>query len=240
MYDLIQGIAMVVYVIVLTLYGKYYGFSKIKSFVLGLIALSVDYTLILVLTWVENGFTNFGAQNAVRVFAFNPLLIYIVSKLMKVDFRKFNDYNAFPAMLWYGLGHFACLSAGCCSGFAYNEGTTMYKIAYALTKTNMLPQQIMESIGALIIAAILLVVGVKYKFKTNGYMYYIMLILYGSQRFLFEFFRDNKKIIVFGEMVSANGQFGLSSLSLWALAMFIEGVVLLAIIICYDKTKAKK
>ena len=228
---------MLIYVITLTFYGKYYGFSKSKSFLLGIIAITVDYIMILVLTWIENGFVNFGAQNAVRVFVFNPLLIYIVAKIMKVDFRKFCDYNAFPGMLWYGLGHLACIYAGCCQGFEYIEGTTMYNIAYALTGTNMLPQQLIESVGALLIAAILLGIGIKYHFKTNGYMYYIMLILYGSQRFIAEFFRDNEKIIVFKEMASSLGQIGLSSLSLWALAMLIEGVILLGIIVYIDKNK---
>lgn len=231
---------MVVYIVVLTFYGQQYGFSKVKSFILGTLAVSIDFTIILLVTWVENGFQNFGAQNAVRIFVFNPLLIYIVAKCMKVDFRKFNDFNAFPGMLWYGLGHLACLCTGCCHGYAYNEGSVMYNIAYTLTGTNMLPQQLIESVGALAIAAILLWIGIKYKFQTKGYMYYIMLILYGSQRFFLEFFRDNEKVIVFNEMTSANGQFGISSLALWALAMFVEGVVLLAIIVYVDKQRAQR
>lgn len=240
MYNIIQGLAMVIYIIVLAFYGKNYGFSRSKSFILGFLAVSIDYVLILLITWVENGFQSFGAQNAVRVFVFNPLLIYLVAKAFKIDFRKFGDYNAFPGMLWYGLGHLACITEGCCHGFAYNEGTFMYKVAYALTGTNMLPQQIFETVGALLIAAVLLGVGIKYKFNTKGYMYYIMLILYGSQRFFFEFFRDNNKVIVIKDMVSADGQIGISNLAFWALAMFIEGAVLLTIIVCFDKKREKK
>lgn len=240
MYDLIQGLAMVIYVIVLTFYGKYYGFSKSKSFILGFLAVSIDFIVILLATWVESGFKNFGAQNAVRVFVFNPLLIYLVAKAMKVDVRKFGDYNAFPGMLWYGLGHIACITEGCCHSFAYNEGTFMYKIANALTGTNMLPQQIFETAGALLIAAILLAVGIKYKFKTNGYMYYIMLMLYGSQRFFFEFFRDNDKIIKFAPLEQAEGYLGISNLAMWALAMFVEGAILLIALRIYDKKKKQK
>jgi len=240
MYNTIQGIAMLIYIIILTLYGKKYGFSKRKSFLLGIIAVVVDYTAILLLTWIENGFTNFGAQNAVRVFVFNPLFLFIVSKLLKVDYRKYCDFNAFPAMMWYGLGHFACLAANCCAGYAYYEGTFLYKVAHMLTGTNMLPQQILESLGALCIAAVLYEIGRAYNFKTKGYMYYIMLILYGSQRFLFEFLRNNEKIIVFGDMASSDGVIGLSSLSLWALAMFIEGVVLLTITVFLDKKREKR
>ncbi|MBE6812203.1 MAG: prolipoprotein diacylglyceryl transferase [Ruminococcaceae bacterium] len=239
MYALIQGIAMLIYVIVLTLYGKAYGFSRPKSFILGFLAVSIDYVVILLMTWVENGFQGFGAQNAVRVFVFNPLLIYIVAKIMKVDFRKYLDYNAFPGMLWYGLGHFACLTTGCCQSFTYKEGSFMYDIAHALTGTGMLPQQILESVGALLIAGILLAVGIKYKFKTNGYMYLIMLMLYGTQRFFFEFFRDNEKLIVIKDMVSANGQIGISNLAFWAAAMAIEGAILLAVMVIYDKKHKK-
>lgn len=231
---------MLIYIVVLTLYGKKYGFSKIKSFLLGIIAVAVDYSAILILTWIENGFRSFGAQNAVRVFVFNPLFIYIISKLMKVDYRKYCDYNAFPAMVWYGLGHFACLTTNCCCGFAYHEGTTMYQIANFLTGTNMLPQQIFESIGALTIAAVLYGIGIKYKFQTKGYMYYIMLILYGSQRFIAEFFRDNNKLIIFGEMTSADGYIGISNLALWALAMLVEGVILLVLTVRWDKKHSKE
>ena len=239
MYALIQGIAMVIYMIVLTFYGKYYGFSRGKSFILGVLAVSVDYVVILLVTWIESGFQNFGAQNAVRAFVFNPLLIFLVSKAMGISYRKYCDYNAFPGMVWYGLGHIACITEGCCHSFEYAEGTFLYKVAYTLTGTNMLPQQIFETIGALLIAAILLAIGIKYKFKTNGYMYYIMLILYGSQRFIFEFFRDNHKIIVFRRLYSGNGNLGISSLALWALAMFVEGVICLGVLYCIDKKRKK-
>lgn len=237
MYALIQGIAMLIYIIVLTFYGKNFGFSRGKSFLLGFIAVAVDYVVILLTTWVESGFRNFGAQNAVRVFVFNPLLIFLVAKAMKIDFKKYLDYNAFPAMIWYGLGHIACITEGCCHSFAYNEGTFLYKVAYALTGTNMLPQQIFETIGALLIAAIILAISIKYKFKTNGYMYFLMLVLYGSQRFIFEFFRDNNKVIVFRRLYTANGNLGISNLALWALAMFVEGVIFIAVFYYIDKKR---
>ena len=240
MYAAIQGIAMIIYIIVLTFYGKYYGFSKGKSFILGFLAVSVDYVVILLMTWVENGFRSFGAQNAVRVFVFNPLLIFLVAKAMKIDYRKYCDYNAFPAMVWYGLGHIACITEGCCGSFSYNEGTFLYKVAYALTGTDKLPQQIFETIGALIIAAILLAIGIKYKFKTNGYMYHLMLVLYGSQRFFFEFFRNNYKVIVFRRLYSAQGEFGISNLALWALAMFVEGAIFIAVFYHIDKKRKKE
>ena len=127
-------------------------------------------------------------QNAVRVFVFNPLYIHIVSKLLKVDYRKYCDYNAFPAMVWYGLGHFSCLATNCCHGFAY----------------------------------------------------YIMLILYGSQRFVAEFFRNNYKLIVFTEMSSASGVIGISNLALWALAMFVEGVIILTIMVRRDRKQRQE
>ncbi len=240
MYALIQGISMVIYVIILTLYGKRYGFSRPKSLLLGSLAVSIGYVLILLMTWIENGFKNFGAQNAIRSYFFVPLLVYLVAKALKVDFRKFGDMLAYPGMVWYGIGHIACIAEGCCHGFEYKQGTVMYDIAYALTKTNMLPQQIFETIGAFIIAAILYGVGYKYKFQTKGYMYYIMLMLYGSQRFIFEFFRDNEKLIVFKDMASADGQIGISNLALWAFAMFIEGAILLTVFVYRDKKKEKE
>lgn len=239
-YNLIQSIAMLIYIVILTLYGKRFGFSKKQSFILGITAVIVDYNLILLLTWIENGFILFGAQNAVRVFVVNPLAIYILAKIAKVDFRALCDYNAAPAMIWYGLGHLACLIPNCCHGYAYYEGTTMYEIAMFLTGTNMLPNQLLESVAALITGIILWLITVDKNYKCKGYLYYIMLIVYGTQRFLFEFLRDNNKIIPFHRMSTANGYFGISNLALWAFAMVVMGVTLLAITIYHDKKNTNK
>lgn len=240
MYALIQGLAMVAYIITFILFGKGFGFSRIKSLLLGLIAASVSYLVIILITWVDNGFTGFGAQNAVRGFVFFPFLIYFLAKASHTDYRKLCDFNGFPGILWYGLGHLACLTEGCCHGFAYYEGTTMYKIAYALTGTNMLPNQLVESIAALITAAVLLIIIIKKKFQAKGYTYFLMLIIYGTQRFFFEFFRDNKKIIVFSELKSANGQFGISELAIWSLAMVVVGVIFLVCMKAKDKKLAQQ
>lgn len=240
MYALIQGLAMVAYIITFIFFGKGFGFSKIKSLLLGSIAASVSYLVIILITWVDNGFTQFGAQNAVRGFVFFPFLIYFLAKASRTDYRKLCDFNGFPGILWYGLGHLACLTEGCCHGFAYYEGTTMYKIAYALTGTNMLPNQLVESIAALITAAVLLIIIIKKKYQTKGYTYFLMLIIYGTQRFFFEFFRDNKKVIVFSELKSAKGQFGISELAIWSLAMIVVGVVFLVCMKAKDKKLAQQ
>lgn len=235
MYGLIQGLAMVAYIVAFIFYGKNYGYSKLKSLFLGVTAVMVCYVAIILLTWIENGFEKFGAQNAVRVFVFCPLFIYIVSNIVNTDFRKYLDFNAFPAMLWYGLGHLACLTAGCCNGFRYYEGTPMYRIANALTGTNMLPTQWIESLAALLTAGVIFYISKKKNFQTKGYTYYIMLILYGTQRFIFEFFRENRKLIVFAPLNSADGDFGISNLAIWAAAMAVEGALLLALSVRKDR-----
>lgn len=61
--------------------------------------------------------------------------------------------------------------------------------------------------------------------------------LYGSQRFIFEFFRDNNKVIVFRRLYTANGNLGISNLALWALAMFVEGVIFIAVFYYIDKKR---
>lgn len=114
----------------------------------------------------------------------------------------------------------------------------MYLLANILTGTNRLPNQIIESIGALLIFLILWIVAKRNHYKTKGYLYYIMLILYGSQRFLLEFLRDNNKVIVFYDLKNADGAFGISNLAIWAAAMFIEGVIILYLTIRHDKKRA--
>lgn len=241
-YDIIQMCSMVAWVIFYVFYGKHYGISKMKSLLISLISCIGIYLSIFLLTWVENGFRNFGAQNAVRVFCFIPLFILLESKIFNIEFRRNSDYHSLFSMLWYGLGHLACVYAGCCYGFEYKEGTTMYSIAHALTGTNMLPNQLIEASSALITFVVFYFLMRKCKYDMGGCSYFYVIIVYGLQRFIFEFFRDNKKIIVFKDLTNAvtgdhlTAKLGLSSLSIWALLMVLEGIIVVIIL----KKKSKK
>lgn len=192
----------------------------------------------ILIPWVESGFEVFGQQNMVKTYVFAPLIFVIYCLVFKIDFRKVSDMHAVWPMLLHGISHFACLIPNCCNGYTYLEGTKMYDISCALTGTGYFPNQICESVAALIIGAIMFFIAYKKNFKLNGRLFYVMLVVYGINRFCWEFLRNNNKIIVFGEMTNAeSGNFGLSDLSFYSLAMVVVGIVFLVAFHIIDKKK---
>lgn len=241
MYTVIHIISMIISMLFNTWYGYKLGLSKLKAGLSSTFSLMLLYITMLLLPWIESGFQEFGSQNMVRTYAFAPIIFVIVSKVFKIDFRKVSDMHAIWPMLLHGISHFACLIPDCCGGYEYLEGTKMCEIANMLTGTNRIPNQIMESVAALIIAAVFLLIAWKKKFNLNGRLFYAMIIVYGAQRFCWEFLRNNDKVIVFGEMTNAvSGNFGLSNLSFYCIAMILVGISFLIAFHIIDKKKATK
>lgn len=240
MYTAIHILSMVIAVLFNTYYGYKLGLSKPKAALSSAFSLALLYMLMLVLAWVESGFKNFGAQNMVRTYAFAPLVFVVVCAVFKISYRKVSDLHAIWPMLLHGISHLACIREGCCGGFTYRNGTALCNIANAMTGTNVLPQQLLESVAALIIAAVMFLIAYKKKFDLNGRLFYVMIIVYGVNRFFWEFLRDNDKIIVFGDFQSAvKGSIGLSNLSFYCIAMILVGVVFLVAFHISDRKKAK-
>ncbi len=227
MYNLVQGLGIIAYLVCFIAYGKKYKVSKLKSFLLGIASMIIYFVLVKFLAWVEMGFKGFGTENAIRVYVLIPAFMYWIAKFAKVDPIKIFDMEAPAGVLMYGVAHFACVFEGCCHGFAYFEGTPMYKIAHALTGTNMLPMQWFESICGILVFVVLAIIAHKKKYKTNGRLLCTWYIVFGTQRFFWEFLRDNQKVIKFAEMQQADGYIGISNLAIWSALMVLAGVILL-------------
>lgn len=239
MYTVIHIISMVVAVIFNTYYGYKLGLTKTKAALSSAFSLALLYITMILIPWVESGFTTFGEQNMVKTYVFAPLIFVIDCLVFKIDFRKISDMHAIWPMLLHGISHFACLIPNCCNGYTYLEGTKMYNISCALTGTGYFPNQIGESVAALLIGAIMFFIAYKKNFKLNGRLFYVMLIVYGINRFFWEFLRNNNKIVVFGEMTNAeSGLFGLSDLSFYSIAMVVLGIAFLIAFNIIDKKKA--
>ena len=228
------------------IYGKKFGYTKLKSFLLTAVAIVVLAFLMFFLAWAENGFKSFGDQNVVRVYPFAILIFMLEAKIFNMDFRQLCDYHALWPQLNYFISHIGCIFAGCCHGFRYLPGTAGYKVAQALNflnvlpdTDNMMPQQLYEAFSAGLIFFVLYFVAKKHNFNLGGRLLFIMLTVYGTQRFFWEFLRDNAKVIVFGPMQGVeSGTFGISSLALYSVAMVIEGIIFLVAFHIIDKKKA--
>ena len=192
-------------------YGNKRKISPVKSVVTTLLVYSTTYIWIYILFWIESGFTVWGGNNIVRGFVYIPLLAYPVAKLLKIDFSKICDFIAPCVCLSHGISHIGCIFAGCCEGYPCTWG--IYNAAY---DTTLFPVQLFECATALAILAILVSMSKKRNYKTDGKSYPIMLILFGTTRFLWEFARNNEKILL-----------GCSSLAFHALFMAIVGTITL-------------
>ena len=207
---------------------------------LGVAGMIIYLVLVKFLAWAETGFKSFGAENGIRVYVLLPIFMYGLAKISKVDPLKLFDMEAAACVLMYGVSHLACIFAGCCQGFQYYEGTKMYNIAYALTGTNMLPVQLGESICALLVFALVFAIGHIKKYETHGYLLCIWYIVFGAERFLWEFLRDNYKVIKIAEMQQADGYIGISNLAIWSALMFLVGIILLIVFRNIEKKNKAK
>ena len=227
MYGLVQGLAAVAYMIFFTWYGKKFNISRIKSFLLGAAGMVIYLILVKFLAWAETGFKEFGAENGIRVYVLLPIFMYALAKFAKVKPTKLFDMEAAACVLMYGLSHLACIFQGCCQGFQYYEGTPMYNLAMKLTGTNMLPVQLGESISALLVFALVYAVGHIKKYDTHGYLLCIWYIVFGTERFFWEFLRDNLKVFKIAPLTQTDGYIGISNLAIWSALMVLAGVILL-------------
>lgn len=170
--------------------------------------------------WVENGFKGWGGNNIVRTFVWIPAAVWIVGKIMKVDWLRGCDFVAPCVPLVQGVAHWGCLFVGCCHGYSCSWG-----VYNPLLEDNVFPSPALEASVALIIFAVICVYEKKRDYKPNGLAYPLMLMMFGYSRFFLEFLRDNRKVV-----------FGASTLALHALFMALVGTAVYVTI----KEKSRK
>lgn len=195
-------------------FGKKMGIKpwKLVATVFTVYPLAVLWMFIL--PWIESGFKNFGNNNIVRVFVYVPLIAYPVAKWLKLQWKEVCSLVALGPIAVHGVSHFGCMFVGCCKGYPCSWG--LYNVDYGDIR---FPSQPIEAIAAWIIIIYLLIRAKKKNYVPDGLEYPIMLALFGSTRFIFEFFRDNEKIWL-----------GCSSLAFHALFMCVVGVVAIIVI----------
>lgn len=206
----------------LLFYGKKLKFPLWKIAVTVCIVYPAVVLWMFVMFWMESGFTTWGGNNIVRIFVYVPLIGLPVAKLLKMDMRKTLALLSFGPLLVHGISHFGCIFVGCCHGYPCSFG-----IYNPMFQDIRFPIQPIEALTAVAIVVFLFVRSKKKQYEPDGYEYPLMLVLFGSTRFLFEFLRDNDKMF-----------WGISNLAIHALFMFVVGLIW--IIILYNKRKALK
>lgn len=192
--------------------GKRFGVKPIRSILLVLIVYPSVVLWMFVQYWIETGV--FGGNNIVRCIVYMPLFAIPAAKILKMTWKQACDILAPAVCVVHGVSHWGCMFAGCCNGFPaewglYNPSTLQY----------CFPSQPLEALTALLIIWVILRREKKNGYKVDGLSMPIMLMLFGSTRFIFEFFRDNEKLWM-----------GCSSLAFHALFMSVVGLVMYVVI----------
>lgn len=218
-YDFFHVLGFIAVFAFVVWFGSKMGIKAWQSVLTVLIVYPIIYGWMHVLFWIENGFKNFGGNNIVRVFIYVPVVGYPVAKLLKIEWKKICSLLAFAPTVVHAVSHLGCMFPGCCMGYPCSWG--LYNIK---TEDIRFPIQPIESMIALIIIVLLLVRAVRRGYVPDGQEYPIMLVLFGSTRFVCEFLRDNEKIWL-----------GCSNLAFHALFMFAVGII--ALIVIHNKEK---
>lgn len=223
-YNTIFAIAYVAQMVFLIIYRKKYELSLMKAVLSVMLIYPAGYYLMLVLAWIENGFTNWGANNIVRLYVYMPLICAVVGKILKVPGKMLSDYIAPSMALQHVIGHSVCPFAGCCHGYpsawgVWNPGSNDLRF----------PNQWLECLVALVILIWVLKQAKKEHYSGSGKIYAMLLVTFGSTRFFLEFLRDNQKLIA-----------GISSLAFHALFMAVVGTIWLFVLIEKERENKRK
>lgn len=202
-----------------TFYGKKFNIKPSKGLLLTVSSYLLIFAWAYVLSWLESLFTDWGHHNAVRVYIWMPLLLFLLAKPMRLKWRTCCDYIAPSACIVYGIARLGCLFPGCCYGIPCEWG-----IFSNAAQAVVFPVQLCEALTALLLAGITLIMNKKKNYVSDARTYFIMLIPYGLTRFGWEFLADNEKVFL-----------NISSLALHAFLMSAVGAIMLVVLHYKDK-----
>ena len=194
------------------IYGKHYNLQPKKSLIFTIVSYLLIYLWAYILAWVVNGF-KWGHHNAIRVYIWFPLVLFLLGKKFRIDFRTACEYMAPSTCIVYGIARLGCIFTGCCYGIPASWGMYSYS---ALEKC--FPVQLCEGLTSLLIAVIVILLAKKKKYEPTGKLYPFMLVIYGATRFVWELFSAKPRVL-----------FGITELGIWAFLTTLVGVVWLII-----------
>ena len=179
----------------------------------------VDTLLIL----MSGGFVFYGGF----IGGFLGLLVYV--KQFKMKLLPFLDVYAAVVPLGHAFGRIGCLFAGCCYGMEYS-GPFAVEYHYTMSQSTpigipLLPTQLIEALGLLLIFAVVLTVYLKG--AKPGTVPVVYILCYSVMRFTLEFLRSD----------SERGSFLGISTSQW-ISLALIAIVIISVIF-YRSKKVK-
>lgn len=168
-----------------------------------------------ILYYLENG--SWSGKSFFGAVLFLPVLLYPIAKLAKMQLPVLLDYAVPPGVALLALFKFNCHIAGCCSGKVLKHTKEGIPIFF--------PSQLVEMAVAIVIMGFLL--WLEYKGKLQYRIYPVTLLIYGSTRFILNYYRWEQRAFMFG----------LPPGNIWSLVSIAIGIIWLAV---YDRRSRKK
>ena len=133
--------------------------------------------------FVENSW--FGGRSYYGAVFIVPIAFIAISRLMRIPYGEILDLCAPSECVMLAIMKYQCFIDGCCGGrvmFYTHEGTEV-----------LFPSQIVELVNALVLMLVLMIMVFVPKFRGKIYPWY--LVLYGTTRFILNWFRaDNAPV----------------------------------------------
>lgn len=199
--------------------GHKYGIKTIKVISTVVIVFGAQSAITSLLFQIPLHIRGGGVSSVVRAFVYMPLVALLCAKVFKVKWGTLCDILAPSICAAQGVGSSACIFTGCCHGYPFAYG--IYNPAYEM---RLFPVQLCETGTSLLIAFYLIVLTKEKNYVPDGKSFPLMLILFGIARFMWEFFRNNTKVL-----------WGCSDVALHALFMAIVGTVVYVYLIKREK-----
>lgn len=169
--------------------------------------------IVSAIIFIEDGFRMSGRANGVYIFAFIPLLGYLIAKVLKKSYKQIWDlYMVIPLTMFAGA-RIACTVTGCCHGYPCSWGVYNPEVGKIL-----FPVQLLESLISVLILAYVFWREKKRKYIPDGRNVPIILISYGVARFFTEFLNYDSYLL------------GFTWMQVHCIAMLIVGIICLRII----------
>jgi len=200
------GIGTVLMLVLSLLRRKQYNFPWWKAIVIPFILTLCGVAGTMILAYIESG--KWGGISFYGSVLLIPVLLYPVSKLLRIPYGKITDYAVPQICIMLASMKVSCFITGCCGGICLNSETGVY-----------FPSQIVEMIVAFAIMA--LVLFLDYKKKLNNALYGLFFLVYGVTRGILNFFRDGIKPFVW---VIPAGHF-------WSIISIILGLIWIMVVI---------
>ncbi|MCQ2515859.1 MAG: prolipoprotein diacylglyceryl transferase [Saccharofermentans sp.] len=192
--------------------------------------------LLLSISDIQRAVLEFGFFKAVYIFIQGGMVFYggligaiitsiAVSKLFKIDIKKYYPSLVPGIAILAGFGRIGCLLEGCC----YGAPTSFFihviypKGSQAPALIPLVPVQAYEMAFEFVVAILFVVLSFK-KPQINSHLLRIYLASYAVMRFILEFWRGDQ----------VRGIWGLFSTSQWI------SLVILVALLCYELLSTKK